>query len=89
MFPVTILQRPGRWFEGAAGEAPVDRSGHSAAFQSAEMSLGTAGKSACATRTVTVRKGAISVGQDGILRGDWQSPRVPVANRDNVTRSRY
>src|ERR1035438_6966329 len=31
--------------------------------------------------TVTVRKGAISVGQDGILRGDWQSPRVPVANR--------
>jgi len=46
-----------------------------------------------------VRKGAISVGQDGILRGDWQSPRVPVANRhaacqaapqkDNFTRSRY
>src|ERR1039458_8604329 len=31
--------------------------------------------------TVTVRKGAIPVGQDGILRGDWQSPRVPVANR--------
>jgi hypothetical protein len=31
--------------------------------------------------TVTARKGAISVGQDGILRGDWQSPRVPVANR--------
>jgi len=30
---------------------------------------------------VTVRKGAISVGQDGILRGDWQAPRVPVANR--------
>jgi hypothetical protein len=39
------------------------------------------------------------VGQDGILRGDWQSPRVPVANRhaacqaapqkDNFTRSRY
>jgi hypothetical protein len=28
----------------------------------------------------TVRKGAIAVGQDGILRGDWQSPRVPVAN---------
>jgi len=21
------------------------------------------------------------VGQDGILRGDWQSPRVPIANR--------
>jgi len=49
--------------------------------------------------TVTVRKGAISVGQDGILRGDWQSPRVPVANRHaacqvapqkhNFTRSRY
>src|ERR1039458_1602432 len=31
--------------------------------------------------TVTVRKGSISVGQDGILRGDWQSPRVPVGNR--------
>ena len=28
-----------------------------------------------------VSKGAISVGQEGILRGDWQSPRVPVANR--------
>ena len=27
--------------------------------------------------TVTARKGAISVGQDGILRGDWQSPCVP------------
>jgi len=26
---------------------------------------------------MTVRKGAISVGQDGILRGDWKSPRVP------------
>jgi hypothetical protein len=44
-----------------------------------------------------MRKGAVSVGQDGILRGDWQSPRVPVANRhaafqaapqtDNFTRS--
>jgi hypothetical protein len=52
-----------------------------------------------APSTVTVRKGAISVGQDGILRGDWQSPRVPVANRHaafqaapqkhNFTRSRY
>jgi hypothetical protein len=30
---------------------------------------------------MTVRKVAISVGQDGILRGDWESPRVPVANR--------
>jgi hypothetical protein len=30
---------------------------------------------------MTVRKVAISVGQDGILRGDWKSPRVPVANR--------
>jgi hypothetical protein len=27
------------------------------------------------------RRGAISVGQDEILRGDWQSPRVPVGNR--------
>jgi hypothetical protein len=26
---------------------------------------------------MTVRKAAISVGQDGILRGDWKSPRVP------------
>ena len=26
---------------------------------------------------MTVRKVAICVGQDGILRGDWKSPRVP------------
>jgi hypothetical protein len=26
------------------------------------------------------------VGQDGILRGDWQSPRVPVANRQQLAK---
>jgi len=37
--------------------------------------------------TVTVRKGAISVGQDGILRGDWQSP-LKLPHKSTTSRGR-